>query len=75
MTSPRTLFFWLVKVKVANVADCIRGIHAVAKSILRVPILSCTSVRRQHTVSDGLSVYSPGQSKKKNASPIMSAMA
>ena len=75
MTSPRTPFFWEVKVRVANVAVRIVARGAASGSRRWPPTKSCTSCIRNGVVSDFIAVYSPGRKRKKKASAIISAVA
>jgi hypothetical protein len=73
MTSLRTPFFWSVNVSVAKHACCSCSMGA-EMSERRVSLMnSWTSLRRKGVLL--LSVYSPGQMRKKKAIMIMSAEA
>mmetsp|Transcript_30800 Transcript_30800/g.69101 ORF Transcript_30800/g.69101 Transcript_30800/m.69101 type:complete len:215 (+) Transcript_30800:111-755(+) len=77
MTSPRTPFFWSVKVSETKVAHRIWASVAVVRSMRVCPMKSWTSVRRKGVDSsaDPSTVYFPGRRRKKNAIIIMSAVA
>jgi hypothetical protein len=75
MTSPQTPFFCVVKVREAKVPDHRDCSPAVAGSIRTGQIKNWTSHIRKGVVSEAVAVYSPGRSKKKKASPIISATA
>ena len=73
MTSPRTPFFWVVKVREANRARRSSDSGAVSKGRRVSPMKSWTSSRRKGSPS--LSVYSPGRRRKKKAIMIISEAA
>jgi hypothetical protein len=75
ITSPRTPFFWVVKVSATKVT---RGKSSSGMLVAKrrcCPIQHCTSCNVKGVVSDAVPVYSPGHRRKKNAKVIMSAMA
>jgi hypothetical protein len=75
MTSPRTPFFWVVKVYVVKVEALSSDGEARRRSSRCHPMNSWTSPRVKGVVSELLPVYSPGRRRKKKAEQTISATA
>ena len=74
MTSPRTEFFCVSKVREQKVAVRRWASEATFRSILLTPRNNCTLLRVNGWESEGLMAYSPGRKRKKNAMLIISAV-
>ena len=73
--SPRTPFFYVLNVRITNVAAATSSYVAVALSNTVRPTLKVTSDRQNGVMSDFFPVYSPGRRRKKKAIIIMSTTA